>query len=367
MGQNGARRLIVLQLSGGNDGLNTVIPYQDDLYHNARPGIRFKPEEVLKTSEYLGFHPTMLGLQELYDQGLVTVLNSVGYPNPDRSHFRSMDIWHTGSNSSEYWSTGWLGRYLDHQCQPCEAAHTAIEVDDSLSLALRGADRSGFAVSNPAKIKKIAEAPYLQKAADLGPTQHHESLDFLYKTLIDTQASAAYLHEKSKVHKTTSNYPLTPFGQSLKQIAELITADTNTQIYYASLSSFDTHVFQKGKHERLLKQYSDGVKALVDDLQHHGLLDDTLILTFSEFGRRVEQNASGGTDHGTANNVFLLGGSLQHAGFYNGAPDLSNLQAGDLQHEIDFRQIYASILEDWFRVDAEANLQRVHQKLPLLV
>ena len=360
------KRLIVLQLSGGNDGLNTVIPYQDDLYHKARPGIGFKPEEVLKTSDYLGLHPIMTDLQALYDQGELTIINSVGYPNPDRSHFRSMDIWHTGSGSDEYWSYGWLGRFLDHQCHPCEAAHTAIEVDDSLSLALKGQERSGFAVRDPRKIKKIAETPFLQEAAQAGPSQENESLQFLYKTLVDTQSSATYLFEQTKTKKTESNYPATAFGQDLKRIAELIVADTNTQIYYAGLSGFDTHVFQKGKHERLLDQYSKGVKALVDDLKRNDLFKDTLILTFSEFGRRVEQNASAGTDHGAASNVFLLSGSLKNPGFLNGAPDLSNLHKGDLKHEIDFRRIYATILEDWFRVDAQTNLRHEYKTLPLL-
>ncbi|MCB0643614.1 MAG: DUF1501 domain-containing protein, partial [Phaeodactylibacter sp.] len=255
--------LIVVQFSGGNDGLNTIIPYRNDLYYKSRPGIGIAEKDVLKIHDQQGLHPAMNGLRELYDEGLVTLLNSVGYPNPDRSHFRSMDIWHTASDSNEYWSTGWLGRYLDSQCAGCEHPHQVLEVDDSLSFALKGLERSGFAMTDPKRVKDIAGAPFLKAAAQEGPQVRTDNLDFLYKTLIDTQSSADYLFEQSKVHRSTTAYPNGTFGRNLKRIAELITAKTNCRVYYVSLSGFDTHVRQNATQQRLLEQYAEGMKALV--------------------------------------------------------------------------------------------------------
>lgn len=357
--------LVVVQLSGGNDGLNTVVPFRNDLYYQHRPSLAIDRSDVLEVSDELGFHPAMEGLQALYNDGLMSIINSVGYPNPDRSHFRSMDIWHTGSGSDEYLSTGWLGRYLDHYCTDCGQAHAALEVDDALSLALKGAQRNGFAMSSPAQLKKMTDNRYLQLVAD-HPHDHEENVAYLYKTLIDTQASADYLATQAKMHRSNVNYPATEFARDLKQIAELITADTDTHIYYVSLTGFDTHAGQQGRQQRLLQQYSDGMKAFMEDLRQHNLLNDTLVLTFSEFGRRVKQNASGGTDHGTANNLFLMGGNLKQKGFFNEGPDLSDLEEGDLKYQVDFRQVYATILDKWLNVEAPRVLNGPFQELPIL-
>lgn len=346
--------LVVIQLSGGNDGLNTIIPYEDDWYYRYRTQLAIPKNEVLKVGNQLGsalgFNPALAALRGVFDEGLMTIVNNVGYPNPDRSHFRSMDIWQTGSSSHEYLSSGWLGRYLDAACAGCAPYH-ALELDDSLSLAMKGVTKSGFAMSNPRSLKKAAQNPFLQAIAH---TDHEEeNVAYLYKTMIDSQSSADYLAQKAKVYSSKVTYPKGGFGRDLKQVAELITADCDTRIYYVNLTGFDTHNNQKGRQGRLLTQYAEGMKAFVKDLQQNNLLDDTLIMTFSEFGRRVKQNASGGTDHGTANNLFLMGGNLKQAGFYNSGPDLSNLEHNDLRYEIDFRQIYATILERWLDVDAQ--------------
>ncbi|MFT6322253.1 MAG: hypothetical protein ACJAT4_003188 [Granulosicoccus sp.] len=357
------KNLVVIQFSGGNDGLNTIIPYQDDLYYKNRPSLGIKANEVLKVSDSLGFNPAMESLRSLYDEGLMSIINSVGYPNPDRSHFRSMDIWHTASDSDEYLSTGWLGRYLDSNCSGCQSPHHALEVDDTLSLSLKGIEKSGFAMSNPNQLKRISDNKFLKSIIHHHEHEHEENVDYLYKTLVDTQASANYLYQKSKVHKTKVKYPQGAFGNDLKQIAELMTADADIKIYYANLGGFDTHVGQKNKQARLLKTYSDGMSAFVKDLKSNGLLDDTLIMTFSEFGRRVQQNASGGTDHGTANNVFLMGGNLKKKGFYNSAPDLKKLDKGDLIYQMDFRKIYATILEDWLDASPTKILGKRFEKI----
>jgi uncharacterized protein (DUF1501 family) len=318
----------------------------------------------LGISDELGFHPSLAPLRDLYNNGELSIINSVGYPNPDRSHFRSMDIWQTASASNEYLSTGWLGRYLDSECEGYPVYH-ALEVDEGLSLALKGAHRSGFAMDNPNRIKQAANYHYLKRARQQTQASE-ENISYLYKTLTDTQESADYLFEQSKVHKSKITYPNTKLAKDLKQIAELITADTATQIYYVSLGGFDTHAAQKGKQQRLLKQYAEAVKAFTDDLKSNDLFDDAVIMTFSEFGRRVKQNAGGGTDHGTANNVFMMGGKLKKAGFYNAAPNLSNLQNDDLIYEIDFRRIYVDLLGNWLEADADKVLKGQFKGLKLV-
>lgn len=343
--------LIVLQLSGGNDGLNTIIPHGNDIYYQQRPVLGIKPNEVIKLNEMQGFHPALAPLRELYDAGELSIINSVGYPNPDRSHFRSMDIWQTGSPATENWSTGWIGRYLDHHCSGKPPYH-ALEVDDGLSLAMKGEERNGFAMSNAQRLRQAVNNRYL-KSLDRGhATGTENNLGYLYKTLTQTQDAAGYLFEQSKTHRSSVTFPKNAFGNDLKQISELITADTATNIYYASLGGFDTHAGQAGRQQRLLKQYADGVTALVKDLKANNLFDDVLIMTFSEFGRRLKQNGSGGTDHGTANNVLMIGGGLKQQGFYNPAPNLSTLDNGDLIYQVDFRQCYANIIENWLEGDA---------------
>lgn len=350
--------LVIVQLSGGNDGLNTVIPYRNDIYYQQRPTLAIPKNEVLQVSDQLGLNPVLSPLQSLYDEGLLSIVNNVGYPNPDRSHFRSMDIWHTASESDEYLSTGWLGRYLDSSCQGCQAAHHALEVDDELSLALKGQQKKGFAMSNPEQLKRQTNNPLLKHLAGQDHHDNEENVAYLYKILADTYSSADYLSEKAKTYRSQVSYPVSAFGKRLKQVAELISADTDTRIYYVSLSGFDTHVNQKNQQERLLKQYAEGMKAFVKDLKQNKLLDDTLIMTFSEFGRRVKQNASRGTDHGTANNLFLMGGKLKKPGFYNEGPDLSTLDKGDLVYKVDFRDVYATILDNWLEGSSQQILNK---------
>ncbi|MEL7161622.1 MAG: DUF1501 domain-containing protein [Bacteroidota bacterium] len=307
--------LIVLQLSGGNDGLNTIVPYANDVYYRQRPLLGIPATEVLPLNDEQGLHPALAPLRKLYDAGELSIINSVGYPNPDRSHFRSMDIWQTGSGAEQTWSTGWLGRYLDSACTGKPAYH-ALEVDDGLSLALKGATRNGFAMSDPRRLQQAIRRRQLRQLQP--PAQPaSENLGYLYKTLTATTDAAEYLFTQSRTHQSNTTWPTNPFARDLKQIAELITADTATQIYYASLGGFDTHAGQKNRQQRLLKIYAESVAALVTDLKANGLFNDVVILTFSEFGRRLKQNASGGTDHGTANNVFLMSGALRKAGFFN--------------------------------------------------
>ncbi|MCB0637101.1 MAG: DUF1501 domain-containing protein [Lewinella sp.] len=347
---------IVIQLSGGNDGLNTIVPFRNDVYYRERPTLAIAANEVHPLSDEQGLHPSLAPLRELFDQGHFSIVNSVGYPNPDRSHFRSMDIWHTASDSDIYLKTGWLGRYLDHQCEGCPN-HEALEMGNGLSLALKGDERRGFVMSQPRVMERANRQPLLQYVAQQTPHDHeHEQAAYLYKTLVDTQESTGYLLEHSNGRRTRADFPDGPFGRDLRQVAELILAGCESRIYYVSLGSFDTHANQQGQQARLFEQYAQGLQALAAELQSHQLWQDTLVMTFSEFGRRVAQNGSRGTDHGTANNLFLAGGSLRQAGIYNAPPLLTDLDAGDLRYAIDFRQVYANVLNDWLGADAGALL-----------
>jgi uncharacterized protein (DUF1501 family) len=349
-----ARRLIVVQLGGGNDGLNTLVPYRNDLYYKARPTLALRESEgLLPLDGELALHPAMKGLKNLFDQGQVAICNAVGYPNPDRSHFRSMDIWQSGSGSELLLNTGWLGRYLDSTCGPNAPAYQALEIDDTLSLALKGAQRNGLALKNPGKFHQLTQSRYLSALSqEKIATPAGSELDYLYKTLAETASSADYLFEKSKIHASTATYPNTEFGKSLKTTAELIGSGVESRVYYLALSGFDTHVRQHEQQGHLLGELSDGLAALAADLQKSNEWHNTLVMVFSEFGRRVSQNASNGTDHGTANNVFLLSGALRKAGLLNQPASLADLDQGDLRYQLDFRSLYASILTDWLGADA---------------
>ena len=355
--------LVLLQLNGGNDGLNTVIPVRNDIYYKERQRIAVPRETTLSLGTEAGLHPTLTALKEAYDAGEMAILNSVGYPNPDRSHFRSMDIWQSASSASEYWQTGWIGRYLDAQCAGRPSA--ALEIDDTLSLALKGVQSKGLALIDPKRLYESAHSQYFVDYAAAHVTGQHEEapVDYLYKTISETLSSADYLYQQSRRKVTTAIYPATGLGKQLKTIASLILADTDTSIYYVSLGSFDTHINQEGQQKRLFQEMNDALAAFIKELKANGKWDEVLLTTFSEFGRRVSQNASGGTDHGTANNMIFLGGGLREKGLLNPLPDLSDLDAGDLKYNVDFRQVYATLLHRWLQADAEQILGRTFEPM----
>ncbi len=354
----GNKVLVVLQLSGGNDGLNTVIPYRNDIYYKARPRLGIESSKVLKISDEVGLHPALTGLKDLYDDGCLGILNGVGYPNPDRSHFRSMDIWHTASNSNEYWNTGWLGRYLDAQCNGCDKPTQALEIDDILSLSLKGDLNKAIALKDPKRLFGTSNEIFFKELLKQHPQiQSEKPVEYLYKTMAETLSSADYIFQQSKMHPSTGNYPATETGQSLKTIASLIFSEINTKVYYLSLGSFDTHVNQQAQQQRLFAEMNDAISSFVKDLKANNRFDDVMLMSFSEFGRRVKQNASNGTDHGTANNMFFIGGGLKQKGLINAMPDLNNLQDGDLQHTVDFKNVYSTILKNWLQANDEMILK----------
>ena len=358
----GNKVLVVLQFSGGNDGLNTVIPIRNDIYYKSRPRLGIEKDKTLLLTDEAGINSALPAFKALFDDGSLGIMNGVGYPNPDRSHFRSMDIWQSASDSDKYIYTGWLGRYLDAQCNGCSNPTQALEVDDILSLALKGENNKGLAVKDPRRLYSTSHENYF-KEINAAHVNGEETVDYLYKTLSETLNSADYIFQQSRLHPSSQIYPSTETGKNLKTISSLIMSDINTKVYYLSLGSFDTHVNQENQQKRLFTELNDAISAFVKDLKDNNRFQDVMIMTFSEFGRRVVQNASGGTDHGTANNMFFIGGGLKQKGLINAMPDLTNLNDGDLIHTVDFKNVYATVLRKWLDADDKEILGKQYDYL----
>ena len=365
-GSLGFKKLVIVQLSGGNDGLNTIIPYTNDIYYKSRPNIAIAKNDCIKITDEFGINKNLAPLKNLYDKGYLSVINNVGYPNPIRSHFRSTDIWHTASDSNQYLNTGWLGRYIDiYGKKP----YSGIELDNSLSLIMKGDVLKGIATKNPTSLYNNTKTPYFKKVLDSQRDVHlsEHNLGYLYKTMIEAKSSAKYIFETSKTYNSTLTYPNNPFGKQLKTTAQLINSSVESKVFYVSMGGFDTHVRQEKKQNKLLQTYSEAMDVFVKDLEQKDTFKDTLILTFSEFGRRVQQNAANGTDHGAANNVFIIGKNLKKQGFYNEAPNLIDLDKnGDIKYTVDFRSIYATILDKWLEVDDATILNKSYSKLDFI-
>lgn len=344
--------LVMVQLSGGNDGLNTVIPIRDDRYFKARPGLGLGPQDCLSVAPDLGFHPALTGLHEMVQQGWLTAVHHVGYPHPDRSHFRSMDIWHSASGAHQFWNHGWLGRWLDTQAG--KPGPLGLELNESLSMAMKGLQEKGLAFQNPDALAKATQHLLLPETPE--PNQGLPELAYLYQTATEVKEQAQLLQQQFHKGKTTRDFPHQAFGQQMKTIAKLILSDAPTRVYYAELGGFDTHVGQKGKHERLLRLYGDTMLAFSEEMKAAGLLEKVVCLTFSEFGRRTEQNAGGGTDHGAASVVFVSGGPERKFNADWATPDLGHQLEGDLAMKVDFRTIYGEILAKWLSANPDTIL-----------
>lgn len=345
------KTLVILQLSGGNDGLNTIIPVRNDIYYQSRNQISIKKDNALLLNDEAGIHPNLRFFKELYDNGELAVMNNVGYPDPNKSHFRSMDIWQSASDSNQFINSGWLGRYLDEACHDCQNPTQAIEIDDLLSLAMKGENNKAIAFRDPKKLFDNSQETLYKKLAADHQDHEHNLASYLYNTLGNTIQNSGYIFEESKAKPTDKIYPATQIGKDFKTIASLIKSDINTQVYYLSVGSFDTHANQNQRQNQLFKTINDAVETFTKDLKDSGKFNDVMIMTFSEFGRRVAQNASNGTDHGTANQMFFISGGLKKKGLLNALPDLINLADGDLIYSEDFRKVYATVLKKWLNSD----------------
>ncbi len=385
--------LVVLQLAGGNDGLNTVIPYADDAYHRARAVIGIGADKAIKLTDYVGLNPKLVGLKALYDEGHLSVIQGVGYPNPNRSHFRSTEIWQTASDADKTEAYGWLGRYFDSCCKGADPTVGVAIGTNEMPQSFTAATPTGVSFSRPEQYRWVnggrpadadsTEALYkeLNQPEDTtgrsldendggsigmisgaGNQDNSNPLDFLQRTALDAQLSSDKIIEISKKFKPAVEYPKGPLADSLSLVGRMIAGGLPTRVYYVSQGGYDTHTNQVNTHDRLMGELSDGLTAFCADLKAQGNFGRVTLMTFSEFGRRVTQNASNGTDHGAAAPMFVLGGGVK-PGLFGKYPSLTELYQGDLVYNVDFRSVYATILEKWLKAPSQAVLGK---KFPLM-
>ena len=382
--------LVVLQLAGGNDGLNTLVPYADDAYHNARPRIGKKEKELVKLTDHVGLNGSMPFLGGLFKEGNLGVVQGVGYPNPNRSHFVSTSIWETADTDNRS-NTGWIGRYFDNAC-PGSDPTVGISLNKTQPEAFGALKNPGVCLSSPGLYRWIhgggEKAQAEEFFASLNSPEHddapvdgasidmpaggrtgglagEDNLAFLERVAMDARVSSAKVLELASKHRTRVSYEGTPISRSLNMVARLVAGGMPTRVYYVSHGGFDTHNQQVNSHDRLLGQLDRGLKSFFADLKEQGNDKRVVLMTFSEFGRRVSENASAGTDHGRASCQFILGEGVK-GGLYGSYPSLTDLDKGDLKHSVDFRAVYATVLEDWLGTSSKPVLRGDFPKLDLI-
>jgi uncharacterized protein (DUF1501 family) len=388
--------LVVLQMAGGNDGINTVIPYANDFYRQARPKIGLPASKILKLNGEIGFHGAMTGFKDLYDAGHLAVVQGVGYPNPIRSHFRSTEIWQTASDSDKVDKYGWIGRYFDNDCAGCDP-EVGVTIGNQTPQSFYSKSLKGICFNNPENYrfrsplhvrhgqKDVVEETY-EKLNDedlngsddnsgdsIGmlpaamPMQGGRVIDFIERTALDAQLSSQEVRSIADRVQNQATYPASQLGNSLKMVAKMIGGGLPTRIYYVSQGGYDTHANQIATQERLLGDLGHSVKAFVDDLKAQGNLQRVLVMTFSEFGRRVAENANGGTDHGAAAPMFIVGNKVK-AGLLGKYPSLApqDLFEGDIKYNVDFRNVYAGVLESWLKTKSAPILRRQFNPVQLV-
>ena len=360
------RILIVLELSGGNDGLNTVVPYADDAYYKARPTIGIKKGEVLKLNDSLGLHPACPGMQSLFKDGKLAIVPGCGYPNPNLSHFTAMEWWHTAMphGSNKY---GWLGRFADAY-QPTPTQNYIVNISSRQSLAVSSAKHSPVVFSDPRKFGRIgtdAQQKVFETFGKVYPTSN-SSLDFVNTVSKTATGGAALVRSACAEYRTLVDYGSdNNLTLDLKKVAAMINAGLPTRIYYLSQGGYDTHAGQAATQQLLLIYLSDALRGFMEDLHKIGRVDDVAVMVFTEFGRRVNENASRGTDHGTATPMFVVGKHVR-GGFYGKQPSLTDLDDGNLKMTTDFRSVYATMLKGWMGLeDTKSVLKGDFSTLPI--
>jgi uncharacterized protein (DUF1501 family) len=388
-----ARILVVVQMAGGNDGLNTVVPFANDDYRRARPKLGLKETGVIKLNDQLGLHTSLRGLHALYEQGLVSVVQGVGYPNPNRSHFRSTEIWQTASDANRVEKHGWIGRYFDNCCAGADPT-VGVNVGRQMPQAFASKTPKGICLDNPENYRfaadssldsvstddPVGDGTMMNASSSADPdaggsistvhgkaNQSGSPLDFLERTALDAEVSSEEIRGISKRVTNQATYPATQLANGLKLVAQLIAGGLPTRIFYVSQGGYDTHTNQAGAHSRLLQDLGDSLKAFTGDLQAQRNLDRVAIMTFSEFGRRVAENANGGTDHGAASSLFVIG-AANKGGIHGRAPSLAprDLVNGDPAYTVDFRSVYATLLERWLKTPSAPVLRGNFQQLPFV-
>jgi len=370
--------LVVLQLAGGNDGLNTVVPYEDDLYAKARPTLRLPAAGLHKIEPQLGFHPELSGFYRLYREGLLSVVEGVGYPNPHGGHFESMHCWQSACLPGSPAPTGWIGRTVDRLVRPDEARTPAVYVGHiarPFTLNARRAiipslgtldDWTQRFPAGQADRRRLAQA-----AQPAGAPSDNPLADFLHRSTLAACASQREIEAAARPESKPAPYPRFQFAGQLQLIARLIRTELGIRIYYTELGGqepggFDTHAGQAANHSALLRQLSDSVTAFVDDLRRDKLIDRVLLMTFSEFGRTIRENGRRGTDHGSSQPIFLAGGRVR-GGLIGRQPPLDNPEGGGQRHHTDFRRLYATLLDRWLGIPSQPILGAKHPPLDLLL
>ncbi len=338
----GEQCLVFIQLNGGNDGLNTFIPFENPLYYDLRTKISINKNDVLSKTNGMGFHPALKDFAKIQQNGDLTIIQNVGYPEPNRSHFRSQEIWQTASASNQYLNNGWIGRYLDFQCKEHEPT-ASVNIDNIDNLALKGNEPNTVTVKDPNRFKVRNDTN--ENAVLLNNPQ----LDFVRKIANSVTEGSDEIQKALSKTSETNSYPNTTLGKNLQWIARLIKGNLNSKVYYTSQNGYDTHDNQLTIQSRNLTELNDAIASFYNDLKKENLLQNVTLVVFSEFGRRVKDNGSG-TDHGTAAPMFIIGGN--NKGKVIGSnPNLTNLDNGDLIYETDFRSVYATLLKEKMNFD----------------
>lgn len=351
------RILVLINLNGGNDGLNTVVPFQDQVYYDSRRDIRLAQGQTLPLTDGLGLHGSLTGIHNLYGDGNCAVLNNVGYPDQNRSHFRSTDIWHTASDAEEVLFTGWLGRYLQraHPDYPTvlPEAPFALQISASTSLALLGENGNmGIALDNPEQFFRLANGLEVEPTP-VPDTKAGPELEYVRNIIEQSNTFSRKVNDAIIAGQNYGTYQTDSLSTQLKVVARLINGGLPTSVYIVSLGGFDTHSNQTQAHAQLLDYFSRGVASFLQDMAGAGNGNRVVCMSYSEFGRRLNQNGSNGTDHGAAAPQFVLGEPVNGGQVLGGNPDLVNLDdRGDVQFTIDFRRIYSTLLQDWLGLSA---------------
>jgi uncharacterized protein (DUF1501 family) len=342
------RILVVIQLDGGNDGLNTVIPYADENYARFRRELRIKTDDILKLDDAVGLHPAMKAAAELFHDNRLTIVQGVGYPNPNRSHFESMAIWHHARlTTDEHDGNGWLGRAAEAmQPRNTSTADSIYIGADAVPVALRGRRANALSLQNESDLQLNSTVGWAVPTTDSS-----DITDFVHRTLAQSFDAARQFRESNQLQtSSTSDYPDSKLAHKLQLVSKLLKLGGQTRVYYVSQSGYDTHAAQLYQHSQLLREFAGALKAFMNDLKAANLDERVVVLAFSEFGRRDEENGSAGTDHGAAGPIFLASPAIRH-GLIGNHPSLTALDEGDLKMAIDFRQVYAAILDQWLRID----------------
>jgi uncharacterized protein (DUF1501 family) len=369
----GDRILVILQMAGGNDAVNTFVPYTDARYRSLRPTLALADSSILKVDNRLGFHPSMAKLAPLYEAGKFTFVNSVGFPTLDRSHFRCQDVWQTADDSygqTQRGIRGWVGRYADLYLGDSTSSLTSLSIGNRIPLGMVANDTISAVVQDATTFDVQTDErypsdrpPLLSAMRDLYAGETGSSDVAAIRKSGAEMFSSIDLLKTITPASTTAAYPATPLGRGMSLIAQTIASAVGTRVVWITTGGFDTHSTQADDHIRLLTDVSDSLAAFQQDVDERGMSDRVLVMAWSEFGRRVSENASAGTDHGKAGTVFVMGSSVNGRTFYGDVPDLGNLDAGDLRTEIDFRSIYATIIRDYLGHDPEPVLNGRYDNL----